>query len=418
MAHVDMAIELVKQRARAAMAMVTLPVDKGDAQSPVVRRPFSAQHPEAASVATILPAPASGPPEPRAPVLAPVVRDGSTWQNEADGVSASSTGELANLRAQLRQLESKAATQDQLSEAGHIAGGVVGVTSARYDQMPHPQGKPTSWRRRFTPSRKSRESPTTKQDSEKQTSEQLELGHENDMVPHREEWAAPRQRCKVCYYMEVAAALLFLLVVVALFLGILAFAVCSALLNVVQSKLLQAGAVRLVVNTLYVSRLGMVREWLIRSLRRCTRRCREHDDHSVSLRVDVPLPQLPLAEQPLTEQHDGQRYSTSTEHCCSIHTIAMMSDNYAYLIVDRSSRKKPYPAALVDPADSAVCMREMHRIEIEQYGGDPQTVGKGLQLTALLITHKHWDHAGGNRDLVKFWATIPNALQSVQVRAT
>ena len=29
-----------------------------------------------------------------------------------------------------------------------------------------------------------------------------------------------------------------------------------------------------------------------------------------------------------------------------------------------------------------------------------------------MITHKHWDHAGGNRALIKQWASMPDVLES------
>ncbi|XP_057707839.1 probable hydrolase PNKD [Corythoichthys intestinalis] len=59
--------------------------------------------------------------------------------------------------------------------------------------------------------------------------------------------------------------------------------------------------------------------------------------------------------------------------------IPVLSDNYSYLIIDTTSSV----AAVVDPAD-------------------PQTVQEvlkeeGVILEAILCTHKHWDHSGGNK---------------------
>ncbi|XP_053732813.1 probable hydrolase PNKD isoform X1 [Synchiropus splendidus] len=63
--------------------------------------------------------------------------------------------------------------------------------------------------------------------------------------------------------------------------------------------------------------------------------------------------------------------------------IAVLSDNYSYLIIDTTSNL----AVVVDPAD-------------------PQTVQtvieeEGVTLEAILCTHKHWDHSGGNKCLKK-----------------
>ncbi|XP_014874630.1 putative hydrolase PNKD [Poecilia latipinna] len=61
--------------------------------------------------------------------------------------------------------------------------------------------------------------------------------------------------------------------------------------------------------------------------------------------------------------------------------ISVLSDNYSYLIIDTASSI----AVAVDPAD-------------------PQTVQtvleeEGAMLEAILCTHKHWDHSGGNKGL-------------------
>lgn len=61
--------------------------------------------------------------------------------------------------------------------------------------------------------------------------------------------------------------------------------------------------------------------------------------------------------------------------------VPVLSDNYSYLVIDTDSRV----AVVVDPAD-------------------PQTVQavleeEGVTLEAILCTHKHWDHSGGNKGL-------------------
>lgn len=70
----------------------------------------------------------------------------------------------------------------------------------------------------------------------------------------------------------------------------------------------------------------------------------------------------------------------------SVLPIAVSGDNYAYLLVDEATRD----AALVDPADPAVCLRA---VELA-----------GVRLTHVLTTHKHHDHAGGNADVL---AAVP-----------
>ena len=66
--------------------------------------------------------------------------------------------------------------------------------------------------------------------------------------------------------------------------------------------------------------------------------------------------------------------------------IPQLSDNYAYLLVDPASRR----AAVVDCAEAPPVLREVER--------------RGLDLVAVLATHHHFDHVGGNLDLL---AAIP-----------
>ncbi|KAG9340803.1 hypothetical protein AGOR_G00071380 [Albula goreensis] len=61
--------------------------------------------------------------------------------------------------------------------------------------------------------------------------------------------------------------------------------------------------------------------------------------------------------------------------------IPVLSDNYSYLVVDTASSM----AVAVDPADPQTveaCLKE-----------------EGVSLEAILCTHKHWDHSGGNEGL-------------------
>ncbi|ONK67975.1 uncharacterized protein A4U43_C05F5820 [Asparagus officinalis] len=61
--------------------------------------------------------------------------------------------------------------------------------------------------------------------------------------------------------------------------------------------------------------------------------------------------------------------------------IPCLEDNYAYLIVDESTRE----AAVVDPVEPAKIIAAANEI--------------GADLKLVLTTHHHWDHAGGNEKL-------------------
>lgn len=64
-------------------------------------------------------------------------------------------------------------------------------------------------------------------------------------------------------------------------------------------------------------------------------------------------------------------------------TIPCLKDNYAYLVVCQATGQ----AAVVDPSEAA----PVYQV-IEQAGVD---------LTAIWNTHHHWDHTGGNTDLLQ-----------------
>ena len=63
-------------------------------------------------------------------------------------------------------------------------------------------------------------------------------------------------------------------------------------------------------------------------------------------------------------------------------TVPILEDNYAYLLIDSASKC----AAAVDPADAKTVVAAASR--------------EGVKLTHVLTTHGHWDHAGGNHDMV------------------
>jgi len=63
--------------------------------------------------------------------------------------------------------------------------------------------------------------------------------------------------------------------------------------------------------------------------------------------------------------------------------IPQLSDNYAYLVIDEDTRK----AGVVDCAEAEPVLRSVRET--------------GVDLVAILPTHHHWDHIGGNEDLLK-----------------
>jgi hydroxyacylglutathione hydrolase len=63
--------------------------------------------------------------------------------------------------------------------------------------------------------------------------------------------------------------------------------------------------------------------------------------------------------------------------------IPQLSDNYAYLIIDEATKQ----AGVVDCAEAEPVLHAVRE--------------RGVQLVAILPTHHHWDHIGGNEDLLK-----------------
>ena len=63
--------------------------------------------------------------------------------------------------------------------------------------------------------------------------------------------------------------------------------------------------------------------------------------------------------------------------------VSLLEDNYAYLIIDETTNK----AAVVDCAEAAPVLSAL-----QQAGAD---------LVAILPTHHHWDHIGGNAELLQ-----------------
>ena len=62
--------------------------------------------------------------------------------------------------------------------------------------------------------------------------------------------------------------------------------------------------------------------------------------------------------------------------------VPVLLDNYAYLVIDEGSRE----AAVVDPSEADPVLEAAKR--------------ENVKLRAIWNTHHHWDHVGGNRDLL------------------
>ncbi|OQV17907.1 Hydroxyacylglutathione hydrolase, mitochondrial [Hypsibius exemplaris] len=69
--------------------------------------------------------------------------------------------------------------------------------------------------------------------------------------------------------------------------------------------------------------------------------------------------------------------------------IPALLDNYMYLIIDRYKKE----AAVIDPVEPDR-IKEVLDEEV------------ALKLTSVLITHHHWDHAGGNKRLLKLYPDL------------
>ena len=63
-------------------------------------------------------------------------------------------------------------------------------------------------------------------------------------------------------------------------------------------------------------------------------------------------------------------------------TVPILEDNYAYLVICQETQA----AAAVDPADAKAVLAAAAR--------------EGATISHVLTTHSHWDHAGGNKDMV------------------
>lgn len=140
----------------------------------------------------------------------------------------------------------------------------------------------------------------------------------------------------------------------------------------------------------YPTRLGQLHSIFLSYYRGCFM---SEEGHSRSIRVDFE------GAVGSDETHDVEAGESGGPRPFSVHTVACLADNYAYIIVDHSTAGQPHRVALVDPCEAEAVVRALAKLSEEDYAGI------GLQVVAILTTHHHWDHAGGNRALA---AKYPN----------
>ncbi|XP_071516616.1 hydroxyacylglutathione hydrolase, mitochondrial isoform X1 [Panulirus ornatus] len=77
---------------------------------------------------------------------------------------------------------------------------------------------------------------------------------------------------------------------------------------------------------------------------------------------------------------------TAVDHIkMKVKILPALSDNYMYLLMDEGSKE----AAIVDPVEPRTVIAAVEEA--------------GANLTTVLTTHHHWDHAGGNKELVELF---------------
>jgi len=192
-------------------------------------------------------------------------------------------------------------------------------------------------------------------------------------------------RCKRALANLLRLALLVALVCWALPLQLGGY-VASLSAALLTAKLLDSSFLP-VIYPLYNTWAGKVREWAMRRVqmnRCCGRNGMQHS-----------LPSATTLNGP------------AGTPAVTVHSIACLLDNYAYLIVDRRSAaavdggRMQFACAIVDATDHETVLAALETVERVYYGGEGS-----LRPVALLSTHKHWDHCAGNAELMRRIPTI------------
>ena len=197
----------------------------------------------------------------------------------------------------------------------------------------------------------------------------------------------------------VALSVVALFVSIALGLGLGVMQLAQGVLLLVSAPALK-GSMMLLARYLYSTRVGYVHVWAFRLVRRCWANGKPH---SRSLRVNIPVPLGGGGGGGGAADEGGAPTAVGVGHC-TVHTVATLLDNYAYLIVDGATRR----AGVVDPVDPDLVLRALRDVSDRHYDSAP------LELEAILTTHKHWDHAGGNVELRRKCPSVTRVYGGVQ----
>ncbi|PYI08967.1 glyoxylase [Aspergillus sclerotiicarbonarius CBS 121057] len=118
--------------------------------------------------------------------------------------------------------------------------------------------------------------------------------------------------------------------------------------------------------------------------------------------VHVPYQsRLVIREVPTRASESASAVATNQSHACTYSCSCSLltppgtgkGNNYAYLVTDEPTKQ----SVIIDPANPPEVAPELQS-QID--------AGK-INLTAIVNTHHHWDHAGGNNEMLKTFGQIP-----------
>ncbi|KAL5006225.1 hypothetical protein ScPMuIL_015031 [Solemya velum] len=97
--------------------------------------------------------------------------------------------------------------------------------------------------------------------------------------------------------------------------------------------------------------------------------------------IVAALKQVSVSSRNISHFHSHQQ--TVSHGSMEVHLVPALDDNYMYILEDTTTKE----CAAVDPVEPGKILNEVKN--------------RNLSLTSILTTHHHWDHAGGNKALVK-----------------